>query len=74
VRGVFAGESMFHYEPNASKLAVLALAEHLRLRGATFFDIQQLTPHMAALGAEELSRDEFLALLAAEQRVGRQLF
>jgi leucyl/phenylalanyl-tRNA--protein transferase len=74
VRGVFAGESMFHYEPNASKLAVLALAEHLRTRGATFFDIQQLTPHMAALGAEELSREEFLELLAAEQGVGRQLF
>ncbi len=67
VRGVFAGESMFHYQPNASKLAVLALAEHLRARGATFFDIQQLTPHMVALGAEEVSRNEFLALLMEEQ-------
>jgi leucyl/phenylalanyl-tRNA--protein transferase len=74
VRGVFAGESMFHYQPNASKLAVLALAEHLRTRGATFFDIQQLTPHMVALGAEELLREEFLELLATEQGVGRQLF
>ncbi|AMR25893.1 hypothetical protein A0257_01465 [Hymenobacter psoromatis] len=74
VRGVFAGESMFHHRPNASKLAVLALAEHLRARGASFFDIQQLTPHMAVLGAEEISRQEFLALLAAEQGVGRQLF
>ena len=74
VRGVFAGESMFHHRPNASKLAVLALAEHLRARGASFFDIQQLTPHMAALGAEEVLRDEFLALLAAEQDSNRQLF
>jgi len=74
VRGVFAGESMFHHRPNASKLAVLALAEHLKARGANFFDIQQLTPHMLALGAEEVARDEFLILLATEQGVGRQLF
>lgn len=67
VLGVFAGESMFHRRPNASKLAVLALAEHLAARGSSFFDIQQLSPHMAALGAEEVSRAEFLALLAAEQ-------
>jgi leucyl/phenylalanyl-tRNA--protein transferase len=74
VRGVFAGESMFHYRPNASKLAVLALASHLAERGASWFDIQQLTPHMAALGAEEVSREKFLALLAAEQDASRQLF
>jgi leucyl/phenylalanyl-tRNA--protein transferase len=74
VRGVFAGESMFHHQPNTSKLAVLALAEHLRARGSAWFDIQQLTPHMAALGAEEVSRDEFLALLAAEQDNQRKLF
>jgi leucyl/phenylalanyl-tRNA--protein transferase len=74
VRGVFAGESMFHHRPNASKLAVLALAEHLRARGSAWFDIQQLSPHMAALGAEEVSREEFLALLAAEQDSTRLLF
>jgi len=74
VKGVFAGESMFHHRPNASKLAILALAEHLRARGASWFDIQQLTPHMAALGAEEVSRDEFLALLAQEQDVNRSFY
>lgn len=74
VRGVFAGESMFHLRPNASKLAVLALAERLQARGSAWFDIQQLTPHMAVLGAEEVLREEFLALLAAEQRADRKLF
>ena len=74
VRGVFAGESMFHHRPNASKLAVLALAGHLAARGSTLLDIQQLSPHMAALGAEEVSRDEFLALLRQEQDAGRMLF
>ncbi|MCA8829978.1 leucyl/phenylalanyl-tRNA--protein transferase [Hymenobacter pini] len=73
VRGVFAGESMFHHRPNASKLALLALADALRQQGARLLDIQQLTPHLAALGAEEVSRREFLALLAQEQAAGRTL-
>lgn len=74
VQGVFAGESMFHHRPNASKLAVLALADHLLSRGASFFDIQQISPHLVALGAEEVSREKFLRLLAAEQAAGYQLF
>ncbi|MET4105066.1 leucyl/phenylalanyl-tRNA--protein transferase [Hymenobacter sp. UYP22] len=73
VRGVFAGESMFHYQPNASKLALVALADSLRNQGAGLLDIQQLTPHLAALGAEEVSRGEFLTLLAQEQAAGRTL-
>lgn len=73
VQGVFAGESMFHLRPNASKLALLALTDTLRQQGAGLLDIQQLTPHLAALGAEEVSRQEFLALLAQEQAAGRTL-
>lgn len=72
--GVFTGESMFHRIDDASKLAVLHLIEHLRSRGATWIDIQQLTPHFAALGARELPRDEFLAMLVSEQRAARALF
>jgi leucyl/phenylalanyl-tRNA---protein transferase len=73
VRGVFAGESMFHLRPNASKLALLALTDTLLEQGAGLLDIQQLTPHLAALGAEEVSRREFLELLAQEQAAGRTL-
>ena len=58
--GVFSGESMFHTVPNASKLALLHLVEHLQKRGLRFIDIQQMTPHMAALGACEISRADFL--------------
>jgi leucyl/phenylalanyl-tRNA---protein transferase len=72
--GQFGGESMFYREPNASKLALLFLIEHLKERGATFIDIQQLTPHMERLGAREIPRDEFLARLAASQAVGLRLF
>jgi leucyl/phenylalanyl-tRNA--protein transferase len=72
--GVFTGESMFHRVSDASKLCVLHLIEHLRARGATWLDIQQLTPHFALLGAREISREEFLQRLRDEQRAGRSLF
>lgn len=72
--GVFTGESMFHRISDASKLCVLHLIAHLQARGATWIDIQQLTPHFALLGAHEIPRDAFLAKLAAEQRAARMLF
>ena len=72
--GVFTGESMFHQLREVSKLCVLRLVEHLASRGATWIDIQQLTPHFALLGAHEINRDEFLRRLAEEQRVDRVLF
>jgi leucyl/phenylalanyl-tRNA--protein transferase len=72
--GVFTGESMFHVAPNASKLALLFLADHLRARGATFIDCQVTTPHMKALGAREIARGRFLDLLAQAQASGIRLF
>lgn len=63
--GYFAGESMFHRERDASKAAVVRLVEHLRERGFRLFDIQQQTPHMAAMGASELPRREFLRRVRA---------
>ena len=72
--GAFAGESMFHLRPNASKLALLHLVEHLRARGLGWLDIQVLTPHMEALGAREVPREDFLSLLARTQARGLKLF
>lgn len=72
--GVFTGESMFHVAPNASKLALLFLIEHLRTRGATWLDCQVMTDHMAALGAREIDREEFLDRLAATQASGLKIF
>lgn len=72
--GLFTGESMFHGRPDASKLALLFLIEHLRERGATLLDCQVMTPHMEALGAREISRARFLDLLAAAQVRGARLF
>jgi leucyl/phenylalanyl-tRNA--protein transferase len=65
--GTFSGESMFHLVPNASKLALLFFIEHLAERGLDFLDIQQLTPHMAALGAHEIPRAVFLERWAKTQ-------
>lgn len=72
--GAFAGESMFFLAPNASKLALLHLIDHLAERGLDWIDIQMVTPHMEALGAREESRDKFLKRLAATQARGLRLF
>ena len=72
--GLFTGESMFHRAPNASKLALLFLIDHLRSRGATFLDCQVTTPHVIALGAREVPRSRFLDLLEEAQRSGIRLF
>jgi leucyl/phenylalanyl-tRNA---protein transferase len=72
--GVFTGESMFHRLGDASKLCVLHLVDHLVTRGSTWLDIQQLTRHFALLGAREISRAEFLRMLAIERRANRKLF
>jgi len=72
--GVFTGESMFHRVPNASKLALLFLVNHLRERGATWLDCQVTTTHMRALGAREISRAKFLDMLAEAQAQGLTIF
>lgn len=61
--GFFAGESMFHRAANASKVALYHLVEHLRARNFVLFDIQTLTPITRALGAKEVSRDDYLGRL-----------
>lgn len=72
--GAFGGESMFYTRPNASKLALLFLIEHLQSRGLDWMDIQMMTPHMAALGAKLITRDKFLEKLAATRARGLKLF
>ena len=62
--GAFSGESMFYYRPNASKLVLLYLMDHLKQRGLDWIDIQMMTPHMEALGAKIISRSEFLRKLS----------
>ena len=72
--GAFAGESMFYLRPNASKLALLHLIERPQQRGLDWLDIQVMTPHMKALGAHTVTREEFLDKLAAARRRKLKLF
>lgn len=72
--GVFCGESMFFIEPNASKLSLLFLIDHLRSRGSTWLDAQVMTDHMRVLGAKEIDRREFLDKLKESQSLNLKLF
>ena len=60
---VFFGESMFARVTDASKVALVRLAEHLRGRSFEIIDCQVASAHVASLGATSISRAAFLALL-----------
>jgi leucyl/phenylalanyl-tRNA--protein transferase len=64
VGGVFTGESMFHLASDASKVALADLTARLAEAGGHLIDVQMVTPHLASLGAREVPRSVFLALLA----------
>ena len=73
IGGLFAGESMFHRTPDASKAALVALLEILREDGdgRRLLDVQWLTPPLATLGAVEVPREEYLRLLQAALQAAR---
>ncbi|MBI2373007.1 MAG: leucyl/phenylalanyl-tRNA--protein transferase [Deltaproteobacteria bacterium] len=59
----FFGESMFASTDNASKLALVALARRLAMRRYMLIDCQQVTAHLATMGARPMPRRDFLELL-----------
>lgn len=61
--GAFFGESMFSRLRDASKFALVALVARLRAGGFTLLDTQFVTPHLAGLGAVEISRADYHARL-----------
>ena len=67
VGGLFAGESMFHRETDASKAALVALVGMLAEDGdqRRLLDVQWRTDHLATLGVIEIARDDYRARLAA---------
>lgn len=64
IGGFFAGESMFHRETDASKVAVVHLVDWLRSTNAELLDVQWTTPHLATLGVVDVPRAEYLARLS----------
>jgi leucyl/phenylalanyl-tRNA--protein transferase len=63
IGGAFFGESMFSRSPNASKVALVRLTERLNKRGYILLDTQFMTDHLRTMGAIEVSRSEYHALL-----------
>jgi len=64
VGGLFAGESMFHLERDASKVALVHLVGILRAAGGDrLLDVQWRTDHLGSLGAIEIPRSQYLDLL-----------
>jgi leucyl/phenylalanyl-tRNA--protein transferase len=67
IDGLFAGESMCHRVRDASKVALVALVDRMRDDGhdgsGRVLDVQWKTPHLATLGAVEVSRAHYLQLL-----------
>ena len=64
---VFCGESMFSRVPDASKIALAWLVAALRRGGVELLDCQFITPHLASLGAVEITQRRYVSLLRAAQ-------
>ncbi|MCH8534514.1 MAG: leucyl/phenylalanyl-tRNA--protein transferase [Flavobacteriaceae bacterium] len=60
---VFCGESMFAQVSNASKYAFIWWVKELERKGIRLIDCQVYTSHLASLGAEEISRADFLEMI-----------
>ena len=60
---MFYGESMFARRTDASKVALVHLANQLKEWRFELIDCQVMNPHLRSLGAIDMARREFLARL-----------
>jgi len=65
---VFCGESMFSRVPDASKIALAWLVAALGRAGVELLDCQFITPHLASMGAIEITQRRYVAMLGGAQR------
>lgn len=63
VGGIFCGESMFHHQTNASKLAFIALCQHFSAYQGQLIDCQMITTHLQSLGVKPNTRQQFIQAL-----------
>jgi leucyl/phenylalanyl-tRNA---protein transferase len=59
LHGLFAGESMFSWQTDASKVALVHLVAHLREQGFLLLDVQFMTDHLHRFGAVEISNARY---------------
>lgn len=60
----YSGESMFHTQDNASKVALIALLYQLKQKDIGWLDTQMVTPVVESLGGVEITREIYLKMLA----------
>jgi leucyl/phenylalanyl-tRNA---protein transferase len=72
IGGLFAGESMFHHERDASKVALVHLVRALRTGGFRLLDVQYMTDHLAQFGAIEIPHTVYKARLRQALQVQGQ--
>lgn len=63
IGGAFFGESMFSRRSDASKIALICIVAHAASWGYGLFDCQMPTPHLLSMGAESVSRSQYLQQL-----------
>ena len=63
---VFCGESMFSKVSNASKVAFIALVNHLEINNYCLLDCQVYNDHLASLGCVEIEREDFMSILKSK--------
>jgi leucyl/phenylalanyl-tRNA--protein transferase len=64
IRNAFFGESMFSLVPNASKLALIHLAEYLKDKGGHFIDCQFETSLFRSMGGRHITYDDYMKILS----------
>lgn len=72
LKGLFAGESMFSRERDASKVALVHLVERLNKGRYRLLDVQYSTTHLLSLGAVEVTRVEYRRRLAEALKINAQ--
>jgi leucyl/phenylalanyl-tRNA--protein transferase len=65
---MFFGESMFSHVTDASKIALVALCRQLHRWSFSLMDCQVANPHLFSMGAIEMNRDDFEAMLIQDTR------
>lgn len=68
VGSLFCGESMFNLVPDAAKLALIALQQHMQHAAPGWIDCQMPNPFLLQLGASPLARADYIRLLQQSAR------
>ena len=74
IGNMFYGESMFHTQSDASKVAFVHLVQHLQNQGFGMIDCQMKTPLLASFGGREIKRDNFVQKLNTFCTTGTPIF